>query len=140
MQEMRVIESVTYFNDSPDVVEAVELAHKALQGYATAARASLPNPGVAAQGDERIPKRLTRGPIDFGLPEAKLAGDKLAWYQSAEFALSSGQRFELVNFIDGKHTISEIRNMLSAEFEPIDEAVVAHYIEDLVGVGVIGWK
>ncbi len=137
---MRVIESVTYFNNGPNVKKAVEQANNSLQAYATAARTRLPKQGVAAQGDERIPKRLTRGPLDFGLPEEKLTGAELAWYQSAEFNLSSVQRFELVNFIDGKHTVGEIRNLLSAEFEPVAEAIVAHYIEDLVSVGVIGWK
>ncbi|MFC1482049.1 DUF4910 domain-containing protein [Candidatus Neomarinimicrobiota bacterium] len=140
MQELQVVESVTYFNSSPNVKKAVELASNALQAYATTARACLPTPDAVADIDGRIPKRLTRGPLDFGLPEDKLTGARLAWYGSEEFTLGANQRFELVNFIDGKHTVNEIRNMLSAEFTPVDEAVVMRYIEDLVGVGVIGWK
>jgi len=90
--------------------------------------------------DMRIAVRLTRGPLDFGLPESKLDSTAAAWYHSKEFTLNGDERFELVNFIDGKRTVVAIRNALSAEFQPIEPGVVAHYIEDLVKVGVVKWK
>ncbi len=90
--------------------------------------------------DTRIPTRLTRGPLDFGLPESKLDSAAAAWYHSKEFTLSGDERFELVNFIDGKRTVGAIRNALSAEFQPVETGVVGHYIEDLVKVGVVEWK
>jgi hypothetical protein len=88
----------------------------------------------------RIPVRLTRGPLDFGLPASKLKGNDSLYYSSPEFALGGDERFELVNFIDGKRTVSEIRNALSAEYTPVGTKIVAHYLEDLVKVGVVQWK
>jgi hypothetical protein len=44
-----------------------------------------------------------------------------------------------VNFIDGKRTVSDIRNALSAEFGPLPTTAVARYVEDLVEVGVVEW-
>ncbi len=49
-------------------------------------------------------------------------------------------RFELVNFVDSKRTVSDIRNALSAEFGPVSTRIVARYLEDLVRVGVMKWK
>ena len=97
-------------------------------------------PALNGKGDSRIPVRATRGPLDFGLPASKLPAEEAAWYSSMNFTFSGAQRFELVNFIDGKRTASEIRNALSAEFGPAADAMVARYLEDLVKVGVVNWK
>jgi hypothetical protein len=89
--------------------------------------------------DQRVPVRLTRGPLDFGLPASQLDSDAAEWYRTSDFPLSGNARFELVNFIDGERTISDIRNALSAEFAPVPTEAVARYLEDLVEVGVVGW-
>lgn len=88
----------------------------------------------------QIPERKTRGPLDFGLPESKLSEADLAWYRQPGNRLSGDAKFELVNFIDSKRSVVEIRNALSAEFGPIRQEVVDRYIEDLVKVGVLKWK
>jgi hypothetical protein len=36
--------------------------------------------------------------------------------------------------------VTEIRDALSAEYGSVSAAVVARYLEDLVRVGVVGWK
>jgi aminopeptidase YwaD len=97
-------------------------------------------PPLFTTPDNRIPVRLTRGPVDFGLPGSKLDSASAAWYQTKEFPLDGDMRFELVNFIDGKRTVTDIRNALSAEFQPIDLKIVTRYIDDLVKVGVVKWK
>lgn len=97
-------------------------------------------PFVSAQQDNRIPLRLTRGPLDFGLPESRLDSASIAWYGSKEFTLDGDMRYELVNFIDGKNTITNIRDGLSAEFKPTALPTVARYIEDLVKIGIVRWK
>ena len=94
----------------------------------------------AQQSDDRIPVRLTRGPLDFELPEQKLDTGRAAWYRTKEFTLNGDERYELVNFIDGKRTVSDIRDALSAEFKPVEVKVVGRYIEDLVKVGALKWK
>jgi len=95
---------------------------------------------VEEQPDVRVPVRVTRGPLDFRLPESKLSQEDAAWYRSKEFTLNGNMRFELVNFIDGKRSVSEIRNAVSAEFDPVDLRVVSRYTEDLVRSGVVRWK
>ncbi len=95
---------------------------------------------MAAQSDKRVPQRLTRGPLDFGLPVSKLDSIRASWYSSKEFSLDGDARFELVNLIDGVNTVSDITVALSAEFQPVDVKTVARYIEDLANVGVVKWK
>ncbi len=90
--------------------------------------------------DRRIPARLTRGPLDFGLPESRLPEARAAWYDTPEFTLGGSARFELVNFIDGTRSVTQIRDALSGEFGPVTTAVVARYLDDLVRVGVVGWR
>jgi hypothetical protein len=87
-----------------------------------------------------VPVRLTRGPLDFGLPESRLSPEAAAWYRTEGNALNGNVRFELVNFVDGQRTVSHIRNAVSAEYGPISEQIVIRYFDDLVRVGVLKWK
>ncbi|MFQ5651050.1 MAG: DUF4910 domain-containing protein [bacterium] len=97
-------------------------------------------PMLSEEEDARVPVRLTRGPLNFELPASKLSGKRRTWHTDGSFRLSGSQRFELVNFIDGKRTVTEIRNAVSAEFEPVETERVARYLEDLVAVEVLEWK
>jgi hypothetical protein len=45
--------------------------------------------------------------------------------------------YEILNLVDGKNSISEIRNILSAEFGPIPLAMVREYLEALESIGVV---
>jgi hypothetical protein len=45
-----------------------------------------------------------------------------------------------VNFIDGKRTVSEIRDAVSAEFEPLDLKAVTQYIDLLAKAGVVTFR
>jgi hypothetical protein len=147
--EDKALSSVIYFNGGPSMKalgdeirtslksqfqwhgEKLEEIAKAM-GYETE--------GGDALIDGGIPERVTRGPLDFGLPESKLSGGDLKWYADRENRLSGDAKFELANFVDGERNVNEIKDALSAEFGPIDRAVVAHYLEDLVKVGVLKWK
>jgi hypothetical protein len=143
------VESVLLFRDSPAVRQYVKEWGSRLAALETSILESLAvdptasatemKSGDQSGHDQRMPVRLTRGPLDFGLPASRLEPDAAAWYGSQAFPLSGNERFELVNFIDGERTVTEIRNALSAEFGPLPTAAVARYIEDLVEVGVVGW-
>jgi len=147
--ESNVLASVVNFNFKGQTKQLVEEIVQNIKAYGVSLKKTIQTGrgslfrdfgALPANEDPRIPHRLSRGPLDFGLPERKLDSTSAAWYGSKEFTLGGDMRFELVNFIDGKRTVSEIRNALSAEFEPLDVKVVAHYIEDLVKVGVVKWK
>jgi hypothetical protein len=89
--------------------------------------------------DARVPIRLTRGPLDFGLPESKLPKGGAAT-GAPRYQLNGDVRFEIPNFIDGKRNISDIERALSGEFGSAAIEGFDRFIEDLVKVGVVKWK
>jgi aminopeptidase YwaD len=151
-REKEVMASILHFNDAADVKAAVTAMQELLgqqyisltSGLQTLAKfcgvEASAVPTLEPKIDGRIPVRLTRGPLNFSLPESRQPESERAWYRSPGFPLHGDARFELVNFIDGKRSVSEIRNALSAEFTPIKTEVIARYLEDLVKAGVVKWK
>jgi hypothetical protein len=151
-REKQSMASILHFNNATDVQAAVEVMQDMLRQQYLSLTSGLRTlaqswgveisaaPPVEPRVDGRIPLRLTRGPLDFSLPESRLSESELAWYRSPGFPLHGDARFELINFIDGKRTVSEIRNALSAEFAPMKTEIIAKYIEDLVKVGVVRWN
>jgi hypothetical protein len=145
--ERQAITSILRFHDSPAVHQAVDtwtgrLADLAISiGTQIRGEAGTDLTGVVAheRPDDRIPRRLTRGPLDFGLPGSQLGPEAAAWYSSPDFPFSGNARFELVNVIDGSRSVTAIRDALSAEYGPILTTAVARYLEDLVEVGVVEW-
>lgn len=95
-------------------------------------------PGTPAP--HSVPTRLTRGPLDFGLPESQLPPERAEWYRRPGSPFSGDVRFELVNLIDGSHDVEWIAAALSAQFRPMSKDDVQHYLDDLVEVGVVSWK
>jgi hypothetical protein len=138
--------TVLQFHDSPAVRARVKEWNSRISSLKTSIvddigvdRGRIATGEFGAALDTRVPARLTRGPLDFDLPASRLEPEAAAWYDSSEFPLSGNARFELVNFIDGERTVTDIRNALSAEFGPVPTAAVARYLEDLVDVGVVEW-
>lgn len=148
-EERDAVASVLTFSDAAPVRTAVTAARARLSQQEAAlleslraeARATgIPLAERAERVDGRVPVRLTRGPLDFGLPASKLPAADAAWYASREMTLAGDARFELVNFIDGRRTVTEIRDAVAAEFGSVATAVVARYLDDLVKVGVARWR
>ncbi len=143
----QTVSSVLWFNDNEAVKYAVDQALAQLgESFRQASvRPTMLFPDPAGAGkkppspETRVPVRLTRGPLDFGLPEEALTPEEAAWYSSPRFTLSGDQRFELVNFIDGRRTLSQIRDAVTAYGGPVDVTVVARYVDDLVKAGVVKW-
>ena len=48
--------------------------------------------------------------------------------------------YEIVNSIDGTRSVSEIRDTVSAEFEPLELKAVAEYLDLLARVGASSFK
>jgi aminopeptidase YwaD len=48
--------------------------------------------------------------------------------------------YEIVNFIDGKRSVGEIRNAVSAEYGPLPINLVSDYLDACAEAGVIQWK
>jgi aminopeptidase YwaD len=139
--------TVGWFNGEPEIQRATRKATEQIGGLAGAfldevrqdASTRLGNKNVPAfrpPSDTRVPVRLTRGPLDFGLPESKLpkAGG------TPRYQLNGDVRFEIPNFIDGKRSVSDIERALVGEFGTAAVDGFDRFIEDLVKVGVVRWK
>jgi hypothetical protein len=48
--------------------------------------------------------------------------------------------YEIVNFVNGKRTVGEIRDAVSAEYGPLPVSPVAGYLDACAEAGVIRWK
>ena len=48
--------------------------------------------------------------------------------------------YEIVNFVDGTRTVSEIRDAVSAEFEPLELKAVAEYLDLLARAGAVSFR
>jgi hypothetical protein len=151
--EKAALASVLHFNEAAAVQQQVnlmqgflgeqgEMLGRALKSAAVARglpAAEQLRPLVAVV-DSRVPVRTTRGPLASGIPESALSEERRAWYGQGGRALSGGMRFELVNFVDGERSVTQIRNLLAAAFGAIDQAIVGRYLEDLVTAGVVEWR
>lgn len=82
-----------------------------------------------------IPSRLTRGPLGHDLPQARLSETERSWYESAE--AQSLDTYLLVNFIDGRRTILEIRNALVGATHPVSVTAVHRFVQDLAKAKLI---
>jgi hypothetical protein len=48
--------------------------------------------------------------------------------------------YEIVNFVNGKRTVGEIRDAVSAEYGPLPVSLVADYLQACVEAGVMQWR
>ena len=77
--------------------------------------------------DRRVPSRSAAGPLPtLELPTAFIK------FENVDIVV-----YELGNFIDGKRTVSDIRDAVSAEFSPIALPVVSDYFDRLAKAGAI---
>jgi aminopeptidase YwaD len=94
-------------------------------------------------GDARVPVRnqAVKGPLPpNGEWMLEKAGAGAASAAIARVANSGDVTYEVVNFIDGARTVGEIRDAVSAEFEPVDLGAVAEYMDWLAKAGAITLK
>lgn len=146
------VRDILNFNDSQVVAGAVEIQLQALKRYSEYLSGSVDGwaagmgmrtrqaPPLLRAEDDRVPVRLTRGPLSGGLPASVLDPERAAWYTSPENRLGGNYAFELVNFIDGERTVTAIRDALSAEYGPVPTEAVSRFVEDLVGTGLAEWR
>jgi hypothetical protein len=93
--------------------------------------------------DTRVPLRsaAVKGPLsprgDWVVEHAGRDAEAIA---IARLPDSEDITYEIVNFVDGRRTISEIRDAVSAEFESIDLKAVAEYLDVLAKAGAITYK
>ena len=87
------------------------------------------------EASQLIPLRVTRGPLAPGLPRSRLTSQEQAWYEEPQSQILDS--YLLVNFIDGRRSILDIRNDLSATTEPVALEAVERYIRDLAKLRLV---
>jgi hypothetical protein len=150
IREQNTLESALTFAPFPLTRKLIETWTQGLQGQAELQRRTLqaifyqraarfPFPRRSSPEEEStaamLPTRLTRGPLAAGLPQLQLPESDRLWYSTAE--ARSLNKYLLVNLIDGKRSILDLRNHLSATTQPVSLSAVERYIRDLAKVGLV---
>ena len=140
--ERRKVHSVEAFADLPEDLHQHAVAYlEKLEGLM-----ATPVPAIMQQRDATVYVRNTdiEGPMGaFGysyiedhLGKEKLAGLKLKNHKTAHG--SSGMfMYEALNFVDGKRSVSDIRDWLVAELGEVSVEDVAEYLAALESIGVV---
>lgn len=98
---------------------------------------------AAGSTDTRVPVRnaAVQGPLaPNGEWVMEKAGASAASAAIARVPNSADVTYEIVNFIDGVRTVRDIRDAVSAEFEPIELSSVAEYLDLLARAGAVTFK
>ena len=93
--------------------------------------------------DARVPVRnaAVKGPLaPNGDWVREKGGAGAASIAIARVPNSDDVTYEIANFIDGTRTVSEIRDAVSAEFEPLELKAVAEYLDLLARAGAVSFK
>jgi hypothetical protein len=86
------------------------------------------------------PKRLFKGPLTRSYLREKLDEKSFSWYEkNREMAGESyrSKTSEIVNLMDGKRTLLDIRHIVSCEYDETDVEYVLHFAEDMEKLGII---
>jgi aminopeptidase YwaD len=142
-REQRRLRSVSRFGEGQD--RMIDRLQASLDAAAKGLLDSLP-PGTASspeRADVRVPVRnpAVKGPLS---PSDDWVMEK-AGREAASIAITRVSRtddvtYEIVNFIDGTRTVAEIRDAVSAEFEPLEPAAVSEYIDVLAKAGAVTFR
>ena len=164
-RELATLHSLVQFTNGPaqaDADGANALAEQAA-GYdrwidavaqGRGAKGTQPTAPWAADADaKRIPARVGEfGPLTYQNDNVLLARlgkeryDKIKLLNSDATQLlnvrdqSELYAYEIVNFVNGKRTVGEIREAVSAEYGPIAVNQVTDYLEACIAAGVMQWK
>jgi hypothetical protein len=92
--------------------------------------------------DRRVPSRVPniKGPLGPDDPWVQEKAGEAARALAINRITYPDLTFEIVNFIDGTRTVSEIRDAVTAEFGAVPLRAVAEYLELLVRIGALTMK
>ncbi|HEV3063259.1 MAG TPA: hypothetical protein VGY48_33750, partial [Vicinamibacterales bacterium] len=165
-REQRRFASLSRFVDLNNRTDDVKQLHAALaesvKGLLIAVSGNHPIRGVGAPGvnmpgapgvnmpgapgatdDPRVPLRNpdVKGPLPPGGEwVTEKAGARASAIAIARLPAGDDLTYEIVNFINGQRSVSEIRDAVSAEFEPVDVRAVAEYLDLLAAAGAITYR
>jgi hypothetical protein len=110
-------------------------------------------PWSSESAARKIPQRVGEfGPLTYqndNVLQARLTPERITKIKLlnsdatpllSERDLSELYAYEIVNFIDGKRNVGEIRDAVSAEYGPLPVDVVDNYLEACKDAGVVQWR
>jgi aminopeptidase YwaD len=143
-------ESIKALADQAEVFQKWLDAQARLRGAKGAAPTA---PWEHASDAKRIPVRIGEfGPLGYQndnvllarLGKDRYAKIKLINSEASQLLKVSDQSelyaYEIVNFVDGKRSVGEIRDAVSAEYGPLPVDLVADYLEACAEAKVVRWK
>ncbi len=85
-----------------------------------------------------IPARnpALKGPLGWGYLQDKLEGRDVDFFRLLP-GFDSRMAYEILNFIDGTRSVLDIRNAVSAEYEPVPVSKVSEFIQILAEADVV---
>jgi hypothetical protein len=130
-----------------DVLRSLGALWPSALAAARRAEATMASPSPSspprASADPRVPVRspAVRGPLGvyyYDHLEAVLG----ATPPTALASRTSGEvlAYECLNFVDGRRSVAEIRDLITGRYETVPVAEVAEYLDLLVRAGVVSWR
>ena len=89
-----------------------------------------------------VPTRNFKGSLDSAYVVQELGADRCRWYDDAENrdSLFSRKTYEAVNLMDGRRSIDEIMEFVSAEFGHTDSRDILKFLDDLKEMRLISMR
>ena len=92
-----------------------------------------------------VPCCISDGPLSSALENIReeLGDERADWYSEffgSPMARLGGEAFEILNLVDGKRSLRDIRDIVSFEFKETSIEYVLHFAEDLREMGLIEYS
>jgi hypothetical protein len=89
-----------------------------------------------------VPKRLFKGTLDFEAVRKGLSEEEFEWYREIDEKDREFHRkaAEILNFMDGKRSLHEILNAVSAEYGETDPEHVLKFLRDLEKISLVAFE
>jgi hypothetical protein len=164
-RELATLHSIVEFTGAPpasDREQAKALTDQATalqswidkQARARGATGALPSaPWTGSAEAKRVPIRVGEfGPLTYQNDNVLLARLGKERYAKIKLINSDATQllnvrdqselyaYEIVNFVNGKRTVGEIRDAVSAEYGPLPVNLVSDYLDACTAAGVMQWK
>jgi hypothetical protein len=95
-----------------------------------------PSPPWSGAASLAVPQRIAAfGPVDNQYDDALLA--RLGPERESRIKLAGLYPYEILNFVDGKRNVGEIRDAVSAELGPVEIGLVVDYLNALEEAKII---
>jgi phage pi2 protein 07 len=86
------------------------------------------------------PKRLFKGPLPWSYAQENLSQEDFEHYQKNVVKIGGrfdSSRFEIINLMNGKRTLLDIRHIISCEYDETGVEYILHFVEDLKKMGLV---